>query len=662
MSFGACADHSSAPCYNLSAPVAAIAAGDEHSLAITRDGELYAWGKGAGALGAADDVAVPTRVPLPAALGAAAGGAYVLSAAGGADHSLAATATGDVWAWGAHGVGQLGIGCDALGGAAARPPALVPTSARALRALRAWRVLPATKVAAYPPFAPLDLSAPPPPPAHPPLLQLPPPHGLAGAAAPCRAACEANPLCGGFLFAPPAAGADAPVLPSRDCTFYNASAAEVYASAVPDASGELSLHLFEDLTVGGAALVAAGGEHSLAAAGLDGAARCPSSGEGGGAACGGAGRGSCAYSECRCLAPWLGDGCTAQGCDPACDANHGSCVLNNASLAGQPTYACACEEGWSGAACELPTCQKFGGLSCAGHGQCQSGAGAGAGAAHTCVCDAGWYGPACSRPLCGSAALQGCTGRGQCKCAQGGAMLAECAADGTEAQACKCEPGWLGAACDTPCPLTAGGAVCGGRGTCALSGAVAACSCDAMWSGNACEQPLCPSHDPDEDDEDAAELECGGSSRGVCTYTFEAAGGAVSGASCACEAGWAGADCGTMACEAGCSGHGACELDAATGVPGCRCDNGWAGADCSDGVGQRTLLYALSLGGGGLALLLCICCVGYCLYACGTGAFDGPGDVIMRQRWQGAHVASGGGALPVHIPSRGQKTRISPNL
>ena len=79
-------------------------------------------------------------------------------------------------------------------------------------------------------------------------------------------------------------------------------------------------------------------------------------------------------------------------------------------------------------------------------------------------------------------------------------------------------------------------------------------------------------------------------------------------------------------------------------------------------MGQRTLLYALSLGGGGLALLLCICCVGYCLYACGTGAFDGPGDVIMRQRWQGAHVASGGGALPVHIPSRGQKTRISPNL
>ena len=109
----------------------AIAAGDEHSIAITRDGELFAWGKGAAALGVADDVATPTRVPLPSAQGGAAGGgAFVRSAAGGAAHSLVTTASGEVWAWGAHGVGQLGAGCDALGGAAARPPTLVTSPMR----------------------------------------------------------------------------------------------------------------------------------------------------------------------------------------------------------------------------------------------------------------------------------------------------------------------------------------------------------------------------------------------------------------------------------------------------------------------------------------------------------------------------------------------------
>ena len=50
-------------------------------MAITRDGELFAWGKGAAALGVADDVATPTRVLLASALGAAVGGgAFVRSA------------------------------------------------------------------------------------------------------------------------------------------------------------------------------------------------------------------------------------------------------------------------------------------------------------------------------------------------------------------------------------------------------------------------------------------------------------------------------------------------------------------------------------------------------------------------------------------------------
>ena len=114
-----------------------------------------------------------------------------------------------------------------------------------------------------------------------------------------------------------------------------------------------------------------------------------------------------------------------------------------------------------------------------------------------------------------------------------------------------------------------------------------------------------------------------------------------------------------MACEDGCSGHGTCQLDGA-GVPGCSCDDGWAGDDCSDGQGQRMLLIGLSIGGGCLLLLLCMCAVFRCLYAMSTGELHGPGDALMRQRWQRAHAAPGPGMLAVHVPVRGVKTRISP--
>jgi len=54
----------------------------------------------AAALGVANVVATPTRVPLPSALGGGAGGGALLrSAAGGAAQSLATTASGEVWAY-----------------------------------------------------------------------------------------------------------------------------------------------------------------------------------------------------------------------------------------------------------------------------------------------------------------------------------------------------------------------------------------------------------------------------------------------------------------------------------------------------------------------------------------------------------------------------------
>src|SRR6185295_1942918 len=86
--------------------ITAIAAGGFHSLAFSAsDGSLWAWGSNSsGQLGIApgdEPVRVPTRVPIAEPL--------VAIAAGG-DHTLALDASGQLWSWGANNYGQLGDG------------------------------------------------------------------------------------------------------------------------------------------------------------------------------------------------------------------------------------------------------------------------------------------------------------------------------------------------------------------------------------------------------------------------------------------------------------------------------------------------------------------------------------------------------------------------
>jgi alpha-tubulin suppressor-like RCC1 family protein len=85
--------------------VVAIAAGASHSLALTANGSVYAWGVGtSGQLGQGSTPAslqVPTLVP---------GLSGIVGIAAGEWHSLAVTSTGQVYAWGANGSGQLGDG------------------------------------------------------------------------------------------------------------------------------------------------------------------------------------------------------------------------------------------------------------------------------------------------------------------------------------------------------------------------------------------------------------------------------------------------------------------------------------------------------------------------------------------------------------------------
>jgi alpha-tubulin suppressor-like RCC1 family protein len=88
--------------------VVAIAAGDYHSLAVKSDGTVWAWGyNGNGQLGNASVVLSPTPVqvvestiPLTGALAVAAG----------SNHSLALTSSGVIYVWGDNTYGQFGVG------------------------------------------------------------------------------------------------------------------------------------------------------------------------------------------------------------------------------------------------------------------------------------------------------------------------------------------------------------------------------------------------------------------------------------------------------------------------------------------------------------------------------------------------------------------------
>eukprot|EP00741_Cyanophora_paradoxa_P003473 tig00000711_g3373.t1 len=86
--------------------VTQIACGDNHSMALSDTGELYAWGRGTyGALGLGTDG--EKRTPQPIRLLRKKG---VRDVACGADHTVVVTYQGEVYAWGRNMYGQLGLG------------------------------------------------------------------------------------------------------------------------------------------------------------------------------------------------------------------------------------------------------------------------------------------------------------------------------------------------------------------------------------------------------------------------------------------------------------------------------------------------------------------------------------------------------------------------
>jgi alpha-tubulin suppressor-like RCC1 family protein len=84
-----------------------VAAGDSHSFALSSTGQLYAWGyNGYGQLG--NGTTTNAQVPVAVAAGGAPPGTTFTQVAAGAQHTVALASSGQVYAWGDNDVGQLG--------------------------------------------------------------------------------------------------------------------------------------------------------------------------------------------------------------------------------------------------------------------------------------------------------------------------------------------------------------------------------------------------------------------------------------------------------------------------------------------------------------------------------------------------------------------------
>ena len=206
------------------------------------------------------------------------------------------------------------------------------------------------------------------------------------------------------------------------------------------------------------------------------------------------------------------------------------------------TGRCACDAGYALADCSAE-CPGGASGPCTGHGVCVE-------ETAECACNEAWATRNCSVPcpVVGGAA---CAGHGRC-------------ADGADGDGrCACADGYARADCSARCPgYGPGRPSCAGHGACDPLDAVCACvQDDGHWGGADCAACAAGWYGD----------RCGG----VCVN------GRTEGRTCACDAGWAAANC-TLACPGpgrACSGHGRC-WDGPTGNGTCDCDPDYYTADC----------------------------------------------------------------------------------
>ncbi|MSO89049.1 MAG: hypothetical protein EXQ89_03650 [Rhodospirillaceae bacterium] len=129
----------------LPAPIVAISCGALHTLALTANGKVFAWGSNfAGQLGdtipGASQPEIPGQVP---------GLSNIKAIAAGGFHNLALADDGTVWAWGENFSGQLGDGSTTQRTAPKRLPNLSPVKAIAAGSHHSLAVLTSGKLASW---------------------------------------------------------------------------------------------------------------------------------------------------------------------------------------------------------------------------------------------------------------------------------------------------------------------------------------------------------------------------------------------------------------------------------------------------------------------------------------------------------------------------------
>ena len=125
------------------------------------------------------------------------------------------------------------------------------------------------------------------------------------------------------------------------------------------------------------------------------------------AECGGNGECDGAHGVCLCRSGFTGDACEVPTCEGGC-GQHGNCV---AAPGAEEPPACVCFPGYGGADCSVHTCPG----DCSGVGFCS------AKLNYTCVCPAGRTGPDCSQKACHRDCTEpraACV-EGTCVCASG---------------------------------------------------------------------------------------------------------------------------------------------------------------------------------------------------------------------------------------------------
>mmetsp|Transcript_23647 Transcript_23647/g.58619 ORF Transcript_23647/g.58619 Transcript_23647/m.58619 type:complete len:363 (-) Transcript_23647:1053-2141(-) len=144
--------------------------------------------------------------------------------------------------------------------------------------------------------------------------------------------------------------------------------------------------------------------------------------------------------ECACEVGWGGPECAVPTCPSACNGT-GTCTAPG---------ICTCLKGWAGVDCQDPVCEH----DCRSHGECLN--------PGNCKCDMDWSGSDCSL-----------------HCVHGRMVTTK-----TNRLRCVCDKGWTSEACATPtCRGLGSNSGCGGNGVCISPDS---CQCNKGFSGPDC--------------------------------------------------------------------------------------------------------------------------------------------------------------------------------